>query len=139
MMYCGQKVNSILEDHRKDAINYVSPELNAGEKSDASAGWNEAREDQVLIVYRVKKGDTLSQIARKHGVTLESILKINTKITHVDAIQIDQAILIPYDGQEDGPVETFETTGDVVPLKLTKSSLTSIMRDVLTRPEGQLL
>jgi len=139
MMYCGQKVNSILYENKKDAIEYISPELSSWEKADVSESWTEAREDQVLIIYRVKKDDTLSQIARKHGVTLESILKINKKIIQANAIKIDQAILIPYDGQEESLAETFETTGTAVPLKLDKASLTSIMRDVLTRPEGQLL
>jgi LysM repeat protein len=139
VMYCSQKVNSILDDHQKNSLEYVAPELSQTEQEDVTKSWNEAQENQVLMVYRVKKWDTLSQIARKHGVTLESILKINQKITQADAIKINQAILIPYDGQEEIPAETFETTGTAVPLTFTKSSLTSIMRDVLTRPEWTLL
>ncbi len=108
MMYCGKKVNSILYEDIKDTIEHLSPELSQTEKADISEGWKEAREDQVLIIYRVKNGDTLSDIARRHDVTLESILSINKKITSPDTIKIGQAILIPYDGKEEAPVETFE-------------------------------
>lgn len=139
MMYCGQKVNSILSEDKKDTIEQVSPEIESSQKSVIMQSWAEAHENQVLTIYRVKKGDTLWEIARKHGVTLESILKINPKITHADAIKIDQSIIIPYDGKEETPAETFETTWDAVPLNLSKQSLIAMMRDVLTRPEWELL
>ncbi len=100
MMYCGQQVNKIL-DERKDTTEEISPDTSVAEKADITEGWNEARENQVLMIYRVKKGDTLSSIARKHGVTLESILNINKKITSPDTIHIGQALLIPYDGDEE--------------------------------------
>lgn len=109
MMYCGQKVNSILHEDKKETTEHVSPDLSPKEIQSNSESWTEAQENQVLTIYRVKQGDTLSAIARKHGVTLESILKINPKITHADAIKMDQTIIIPYDGQEESAAETYET------------------------------
>ena len=45
-------------------------------------------------VYVVKKGDTLSSIARKYGKNANDIAKYN-HITNVNAIQVGQKIKIP--------------------------------------------
>lgn len=140
MMYCGQQVNKIL-DERRDTTEEMSPDTSVAEKADITEGWNEAQENQVLMIYRIKKGDTLSSIARKHGVTLESILNINKKITSPDTIQIGQAILIPYDGDEEDQ-ETVSPAihpSNTASIAFSQASLVKIMRNVLTRPEGDML
>lgn len=94
------------------------------------------------MIYRVKKGDTLSGIAKKHGVTLESILNINTKIVSPDAIQVGQAVMIPYDGNEDDTSETplpSSQSTEKKSITFNQASLVKIMRNVLTRPEGNML
>lgn len=79
------------------------------------------------------------QLVEKHGVTLESILKVNPKITTPGDIYVGQIVLVPYDGYETTTPETLKTAGAPVPLSFTKQSLLTMMRDILTRPEGKLL
>lgn len=110
MMYCGQKVNSILDDRQKDSIEYVSPDLGKTEQDNIIKSSNEAPKNQVLMIYRVKKWDTLSQIAQRYDISLENILDTNTQITHSDSIHIDQAILIPYQTLKKSNIETKKTT-----------------------------
>lgn len=45
--------------------------------------------------HTVSVGETLATIARKHGVTLKTLLAINPKITNPDRINVDQVIIIP--------------------------------------------
>jgi hypothetical protein len=46
-------------------------------------------------VYTVKAGDTLSKIARKHGLTLEKLLELNPKLReNPDLIRIGQKIVV---------------------------------------------
>lgn len=52
---------------------------------------NESNKD---VLYIVKKGDTLSQIAKKNNVTLQSIIDLN-KIKNPSLIKIGQEIKIP--------------------------------------------
>lgn len=46
------------------------------------------------LTYHVKKGDTLSQIAHRHGITLQNILEINEWIDP-HKLKIGQKILVP--------------------------------------------
>lgn len=46
------------------------------------------------VTYTVKKGDTLSKIAKAHGTTVDAILKLNPSITNKNLIYIDQVIVI---------------------------------------------
>ena len=46
-------------------------------------------------VYRVRSGDTLSEIAAAHGVSLPSLLRANPQILHPDMIHPGQAVNIP--------------------------------------------
>ena len=53
--------------------------------------------------YSVVKGDTLSDIARKHGRSLEDILSANPELRkNPDLIQIGQRIMLPQDRQAAG-------------------------------------
>lgn len=53
------------------------------------------------ITYTVKRGDTLYEIARRFGVTVDQILAANPEITNPDVISIGQTICIPV--EEPGP------------------------------------
>jgi lysostaphin len=44
--------------------------------------------------YQVKKGDTLSTIARSHGITLAELVNVN-HLTDPNRLQIDQQLIIP--------------------------------------------
>ena len=48
-----------------------------------------------MKIYTVKKGDTLSGIAAKHGVTVEELLQYNPGITNPDVIDVGMKIKIP--------------------------------------------
>ncbi|NUQ86742.1 MAG: LysM peptidoglycan-binding domain-containing protein, partial [Anaerolineales bacterium] len=45
--------------------------------------------------YYVKKGDTLRKIAEKFGTTVDTLLKLNPKITNPNLIYVGQAITLP--------------------------------------------
>lgn len=47
------------------------------------------------IDYTVKKGDTLSAIAKKYGTTVEAILKANPQIKNANLIKVGEVIRIP--------------------------------------------
>ena len=47
--------------------------------------------------YRVKKGDTLSEIAMEHGVTVRDLMRANPSIKDKDKIKAGQVIKIPKD------------------------------------------
>lgn len=48
-----------------------------------------------MKIYMVKKGDTLSGIAAKHGVTVQDLLAYNPGITNPDVIDVGMKIKIP--------------------------------------------
>lgn len=45
--------------------------------------------------YTVKKGDTLSQIAKRKGITLRALIAANPKIKNANMIRIGQSINVP--------------------------------------------
>ena len=45
--------------------------------------------------YTVQKGDTLSQIAKRHGISLRALIAANPKIKNANMIRIDQKINVP--------------------------------------------
>ena len=45
--------------------------------------------------YTVKKGDTLSQIAKRKGITLRALIAANPKIKNANKISIGQSINVP--------------------------------------------
>lgn len=54
------------------------------------------------MIYRVQKGDTLSDIAKKHGVKLSELARVN-EIENINIIYVGQILDIP----EPDPVEEF--------------------------------
>lgn len=63
------------------------------------------------IVYAVKKGDSLSKIAKSYGVTIASIVAEN-KITNPNLIKIGQALSITYEIPD--PEPDYEKIGRAV-------------------------
>lgn len=55
---------------------------------------NRHSEDSSLVIYIVKKGDTLWNIAKKYRTTIDEIANLN-KIEDVNRLQIGQRLLIP--------------------------------------------
>lgn len=47
-----------------------------------------------MITYKVKKGDTLSKIAVKHGTSVTKLAAIN-QIANVNKIQVGQILTLP--------------------------------------------
>lgn len=47
-----------------------------------------------MATYKVKKGDTLSKIAEKHGTTVTVLASIN-QIANVNKIQVGQVLTLP--------------------------------------------
>ena len=52
-------------------------------------------------VYVVAKGDTMSKIAKKFGVTVQQIMAANPKIKNPDRIKVGDQITIPVPVQDD--------------------------------------
>ena len=52
-----------------------------------------------MSVYMVKKGDTLSKIAKAHGTTVAKLAKINA-ISDVNLIRVGQLLTLPEDSDE---------------------------------------
>ena len=77
-------------DKWKKGINDEFPEF---------ADWTEeiAKRTQEIadnMVYKVKPGDTLSDIAKKRGTTVDKILKDNPAIKDMNKIFVDQVIIV---------------------------------------------
>ena len=54
------------------------------------------------MAYKVKSGDTLSQIAKKEGVTLQALLAANPNIKNANQIRVGQSIKMPKAGSVPG-------------------------------------
>ncbi|WP_223700523.1 C40 family peptidase [Sutcliffiella deserti] len=49
--------------------------------------------------YTIKSGDSLSLVAKRHGVSLSTLLSVNSKIKNANRIYVGQVITIPGSGQ----------------------------------------
>ena len=54
------------------------------------------------MAYKVKSGDTLSQIAKKNGTTLQALLAANPNIKNANKIRVGQSIKMPKAGSVPG-------------------------------------
>ena len=52
--------------------------------------------------YKIKSGDTLSQIAKKNGMTLKALLGANPGIKNVNKIRVGQSIKVPSTAMQAG-------------------------------------
>jgi membrane-bound lytic murein transglycosylase D len=55
--------------------------------------------------HRVKRGETLGQIARQHGTSIEAIARMNS-IKNVNKLQLNQELLVPGPGWRGEPAKT---------------------------------
>jgi LysM repeat protein len=58
--------------------------------------------------YTVKKGDTLSSIARKYGTTVQALLAANPQITNANLIRVGQFIRIPGKEEENKEFDDYD-------------------------------
>jgi LysM repeat protein len=58
--------------------------------------------------YTVKKGDTLSSIARKYGTTVQALLAANPQITNANLIRVGQVIRIPGKEEENKKFDDYD-------------------------------
>ena len=85
-------------------------------------------------VYIVAKGDTMSKIAKKFGLTVEEILAANPQIKNADKIEIGDEITIPAPTPE-GSCRTTGPGGGVR-VALTRSALTRPVAATARRASG---
>lgn len=72
--------------------------------------------------YTVKKGDTLSKIAKQHNITLEELVVANPEITNPNLIKIGQKIKIPQNTQHQQELKKKNENGTVP--RLLKGNMT---------------
>lgn len=94
-----------IEDPRQ---NYVE-----GGRVRAASGWNWAKlfsfeKEPKMWIHEVKKGDTLSQIAKQFGKSVEEIKKINN-IKDVNNIYVGDKFIIPKEETQKPKVKTRQT------------------------------
>jgi N-acetylmuramoyl-L-alanine amidase len=66
---------------------------NQGLKAPVSEGQNVPAEKKGKVIYRVKKGDTLAVIAKRHGTTVGALAKLN-RLKPADPLYIDKKLVI---------------------------------------------
>lgn len=71
----------------------------------------------VTVKYKVKPGDTLSQIAETHKVSLDFLIKVN-EISNPDVIFMDQELWIPLTSQAVEALESPETSNEPMEVAL---------------------
>jgi N-acetylmuramoyl-L-alanine amidase len=60
-----------------------------------------------MLVYTVKRGDDLTHIARRHGVSVAEIVRVN-KLARADAIRVGQRLILVGRGTESAASLTYE-------------------------------
>ena len=75
-------------------LENMAAELSLEEMDQVSGGYKKPPEKPGYEIYKIRKGDTLSGIARKHGCTVNDILRWNPKITDRNKIYYDDYIYI---------------------------------------------
>lgn len=71
-----------------------------------ATGGKDADEKHKTLTYTVKKGDTLSAIAKSHGVSIEKLARIN-KIHNVNMLRVGAKLKIPDNSQNHGYVSRY--------------------------------
>lgn len=71
--------------------------------------------------YTVKKGDTLSAIAKRYGTTVDALLQANPSITNPNLIKVGQVINIP--GKDEDIDDQFDPEGDIFTAKAVQTAL----------------
>lgn len=71
-----------------------------------ATGEKDADEKHKTLTYTVKKGDTLSAIAKSHGVSVEKLARVN-KIHNVNMLRVGAKLKIPEGNQNHGYVSRY--------------------------------
>ena len=66
---------------------------NQGLKAPVSEGKNVPAEKTGRVIYRVKKGDTLAVIAKRHGTTVRVLAKLN-RLKPSEPLYVDKKLVI---------------------------------------------
>ena len=66
---------------------------NHGLKAPVAEGKNVPVEKTGKVIYRVKKGDTLAVIAKRHGTTVSALAKLN-HIKPSDPLYVDKKLVL---------------------------------------------
>ena len=99
---------------RQDKNTTKSKPPAASAKPAASAPKTEA--------YKIKKGDTLSQLAKIYGTTVGSLLKANPSIKNANSIRVGQSIKVnPLDRKKDEGIYAGTPTSALSPKKSSTS------------------
>lgn len=94
------------------------------------------------ILYKVKRGDTLTAIAKKHKTTWERIYAKNKQVEHPDAIEPGQKLTIPHEDEklkprkvDEAPAATQTTTSTSTQVE-AQPAVQQSMRRTTTAPRG---
>ena len=69
-------------------------ELGAAEMNEVAGGAKRPKEKEGYVIYQIKRGDTLTKIARMFNTTIASIMAVNPKIKDKNLIYDDDYIYI---------------------------------------------
>ncbi len=97
--YGNQIIRNINVEHVGDQYNRPSSDSSSSSGDDSGSSTTttvtETKEAApITVTYTVKKGDTLSKIARKNGLTLNELIALNPQIKNPNLIYIGQAITV---------------------------------------------
>ncbi len=85
--------------------------------------------------YTVQKGDTLSKIARQHGVSLDQLLEVNPGIDNPDLIRVGDIVHIPHSSVDQKQNEP--SKGDSVVNRLTDTEKQLMAQLVHAEAKGE--
>lgn len=85
--------------------------------------------------YTVQKGDTLSKIARQHGVSLDQLLEVNPDIDNPDLIRVGDIVHIPHSSADQKQNEP--SKGDSVVNRLTDTEKQLMAQLVHAEAKGE--
>ncbi len=75
---------------------------------------NTVPKQEGYLTYTIKRGDTLSVIAKKYNVTLDALLSVNPQITNSNKIYVGQVINLPYKTVKEQPVYHIVQKGETL-------------------------
>lgn len=78
------------------------------------------------VTYTIQSGDTLSEIARDHGMSLDDILEVNSYIRNPDLIFPDDILIL-------SPTSTTSSLGSDTQTTASITDITAYERDLLAR------
>ena len=75
-------------------LENMGAELSIEEMENVNGGYKRPPAKPGYIIYKIRKGDNLTRIARAHGCTVNDILRWNPKITDRNKIYFDDYLYI---------------------------------------------